>query len=76
MIRKPVEIDPARYPDVFLPYLEKAKIYDSSCSPEAIVIFVDKDCGYYLKTAPKRDIKKRSFDDRVFCRKRVVCKGG
>ncbi len=28
-----------------------AKIYDSSCSPEAKVYFIDKDGGYYLKQA-------------------------
>ncbi len=28
-----------------------APVYDSSCSPEARVFFIDKDCGYYLKRA-------------------------
>lgn len=32
--------------------LEEAKIYDSSCSPEARVCFIDRDGGYYLKFAP------------------------
>ena len=31
--------------------LDGASIYDSSCSPEARVYFIDKDGGYYLKTA-------------------------
>ena len=34
-----------------------AKIYDSSCSPEARVYFIDKDNGYYLKSAPKGSLK-------------------
>ena len=28
-----------------------ARIYDSSCSPEARVYYLERDCGYYLKIA-------------------------
>lgn len=31
--------------------LSGADVYDSSCSPEARVYFIDKDGGYYLKSA-------------------------
>ena len=30
-------------------FIRGAEVYDSSCSPEARVYFIDKDCGYYLK---------------------------
>ena len=33
----------------FESYLRGAKIFDSSCSPEARVYFIDRDDGYYLK---------------------------
>ena len=34
-------------------WIAGAELYDSSCSPEARVFFVDRDGGYYLKTAPR-----------------------
>ena len=37
-----------------------AKIYDSSCSPEARVYFVDKDDGYYIKKAKLETLKKEA----------------
>ena len=36
-------------PCEFEPILSGATIFDSSCSPEARVFFIDKDGGYYLK---------------------------
>ena len=42
---------PDELPDEFGQFLAGAKVYDSSCSPEARVYFVDKDGGYYLKVA-------------------------
>ena len=42
---------PDGLPDELLEFLAGARIYDSSCSPEARVYFVDKDGGYYLKVA-------------------------
>lgn len=37
-----------------------AQVYDSSCSPEARVYFLDKDGGYYLKAAKKGDLQKEA----------------
>ena len=34
------------------PYLMGASLYDSSCSPEARVVFVDREKGLFLKEAP------------------------
>ena len=42
---------PDGLPDELGEFLADAKIYDSSCSPEARVYFLDKDGGYYLKVA-------------------------
>ena len=36
-------------PKEILPLLAGAKVYDSSCSPEARVWLIDRDRGYYLK---------------------------
>jgi len=51
MKRTPLTIDPDMFPAQFRPLLLDAPLYDSSCSPDAKVYFIDKDEGYYLKTA-------------------------
>lgn len=40
-------------PEMFHPLLFGAPVYDSSCSPEARVWFIDRDGGYFLKSAAK-----------------------
>lgn len=44
---------PASLPDALARLADGARVYDSSCSPEARVYFIEKDGGYYLKSAPK-----------------------
>ena len=53
MKRTPVTAPLPQFPEVLHPFLRNATIYDSSCSPEARVWFLDKDGGFYLKSAPK-----------------------
>ena len=38
-------------PEALAAFLRDAAVFDSSCSPEAKVFFIDKDEGYFLKTA-------------------------
>ena len=40
---------PDDIPAELAPYTHGARIFDSSCSPEARVYFIDRDGGYYLK---------------------------
>ena len=40
------------FPEVFHPLMKDAKIYDSSCSREARVVYIDRDNGYFLKCSP------------------------
>ena len=40
---------PEDVPQEFERLLQGATVYDSSCSPEARVYFIEKDGGYYLK---------------------------
>ena len=40
---------PDEVPDTMRKIIEGGAVYDSSCSPEARVYFIDKDGGYYLK---------------------------
>ena len=60
MNRKLISLNLDDIPNVFHNLFDSVKIYDSSCSPEARVYLVDKDCGYYLKSAPKESLKLES----------------
>ena len=63
-----VLIQPDLYsiPRAFHPLLEGASVYDSSCSPEARVLFVDRDGGYYLKSAPAGSLEREAALTRYF----------
>ena len=47
-------------PDEIARFTEGARLFDSSCSPEARVWLVDKDNGYYLKTCEAGTLKKEA----------------
>jgi len=66
MTLKPINIDISTYPPEIHPFLSNAKIYDSSCSPNAKVIFIDKDAGYFLKSAPKNSLERQAIMTRYF----------
>ena len=46
--------------------MEGVRLYDSSCSPEARVYFIDRDGGYYLKSAPKGTLATEAALTRYF----------
>ena len=62
----PVQLDISEFPAEFHPLLRGAALYDSSCSPEARVIFVDKDRGYFLKSAPAGSLAREAEMMRYF----------
>lgn len=66
LIEKP---DLSYFPKETLEILKDTKIYDSSCSPEARVFFIDKDSGYYLKESPIGTLKKEAEMTRYFHKK-------
>ena len=49
MKRTLLETIPCEFPDELRRFAKGSKIFDSSCSPEARVYYVDKNEGYYLK---------------------------
>lgn len=51
---------PDELPDEILRYVSGANIYDSSCSPEAKVYFIEKDAGYYLKRSDSGSLGKEA----------------
>lgn len=48
-----------------------AKIYDSSCSPEARVYYIDKDDGYFLKISPRGTLAKEAEMTSYFHKKGI-----
>lgn len=51
---------PNDMPQEILRFLSGASIYDSSCSPEARVYFIDKGNGYYLKCSDSGELEKEA----------------
>ncbi len=69
MKKTKIDISLGDFPEEFHPYLERAKVFDSSCSPEARVYFLDVDGGLYLKTAKGGSLKKEALMDDYFFKK-------
>lgn len=59
-------IDLSIYPAEFHAFISGSKVYDSSCSAEARVIFIDKDKGYFLKSGAKGTLEKEAVMTRYF----------
>lgn len=66
MKRQLISVREDEFPAFLHPLLSSAPVYDSSCSPMARVWFIDKDGGYYLKTAPKGSLQKEAALTRFF----------
>ena len=71
MERKPVSLHIQDIPQIFHPVLQDATVYDSSCSNRAKVWFLDKDTGFYLKTAPKGNLAQEATMNDFFFRKGI-----
>jgi len=71
MKRTLIEKIPIALPEHILRFTEGARIYDSSCSPEARVYLIDKDGGYFLKSSDAGTLKKEAELSRFFCQKGI-----
>lgn len=71
MKRYLIDSHTVEFPTIFHALLNGAKIYDSSCSPNAKVYFIDKDTGYYLKTSSKGSLKKEAQLTQFFHSKKL-----
>ena len=69
MKKTPISVNFNDFPEEFHPSLERARVFDSSCSPEARVYFLDLDGGFYLKTAAGGSLKKEALMDDYFFKK-------
>ena len=66
MNRTQIMLDPGLLPETMQQLIADAAIYDSSCSTEATVWFIDKDGGFYLKSAPAGSLKAEAEMTRFF----------
>lgn len=66
MKRTKLSVLPDGIPAEFCDLLKGADIYDSSCSPEARVIFIDRDGGYFLKCSTAGSLRKEALMGRYF----------
>lgn len=66
MNRTPITINPEQFPETFRHLLEENRIFDSSCSPAARVYYIEKDGGFYLKTAIKESLRREADMTRFF----------
>lgn len=62
----PIKININEYPENIKCILKNADLYDSSCSNEASVIFVDKDAGYFIKSSAKGTLKDEALMTEYF----------
>ena len=69
MKRTLIEKIPHFLPHELARFTEGADVYDSSCSPEARVYFIDKDIGYYLKVSAAGTLEKEAELTRYFHKK-------
>lgn len=66
MRRTEMNIHISDYPAALRGLLSGACVFDSSCSEQAQVILIEKDGGYYLKTAPKGTLEREAELTRYF----------
>lgn len=61
MDRKPIKLNMETYPETVIDYMKGSVLYDSSCSPQAKVTFIDKGKGYFLKEAAAGTLKTEAL---------------
>ena len=69
MKRTPLDIDLNYFPAQLHPIIEGAAIYDSSCSPEAKVYYIEKESGLFLKASAKGTLRAEAEMTAYFHRK-------
>ena len=66
MNRTPIALTREQIPQVFHPLMNGSRVFDSSSSPAARVYYIEKDGGYYLKTALKGSLRREAELTRFF----------
>lgn len=63
---QPIQPDLSEFPTELHGLLAGAQLYDSSCSPQARVIYIQKDDGYFLKSAPAGSLEQEAAMTQYF----------
>ena len=66
MRRTEIFADPSEFPAPFRPLLENTRVFDSSCSPEARVFYIEQRGGLFLKRSAEGTLKKEARLTRYF----------
>lgn len=66
MKRTPMDTELSHFPAPLHGLLEGAKLFDSSCSPDARVWFIDREEGFYLKRAARGSLRAEAEMTRYF----------
>lgn len=66
MKRTPIHPDLTRFPAELRPLMEGVPLYDSSSSPAAEVIYIQRHGGYYLKSAAVGELRREAELTRFF----------
>lgn len=74
MKRTPIKINNNSIPAEFHSFLSGADVYDSSCSREARVYYIDRDGGYFLKSSPKGTLEREARMTEYFSSKGLAAK--
>ena len=72
MERRKTRIQPEQFPACVREFLSGADVYDSSCSQAARVWFIDRDGGYYLKSAASGTLLSEALMTDFFYRKALA----
>ncbi len=71
---KQINVDIYQYPKEIEYILHGCNIYDSSSSPDAQVIFANKDNGYFIKKANKTSLEKEFLMTEYYYKLGLTCK--
>ena len=66
MKRTEISVNIADFPTPFASVLQNARVFDSSCSPEARVFYIARDGGLFLKRSPAGTLEKEAMQMRYF----------
>ena len=66
MNRTPIQPDLTVIPAMFHPLLNTCPVFDSSCSPDARVIYLEKEGGLYLKSSKAGSLRQEAEMDAYF----------
>ena len=69
MKRTEISVDIADFPTPFAHILQNVRVFDSSCSPEARVFYIERDGGIFLKRSAVGTLKKEALQTAYFHQK-------